>query len=273
MNNSDSLTERQLREIEYHKEYAKEISEMSLEASFYEVVFSKKRRWWNGYWAMYSYLRSCPLKEKKILVVGCGFGKDALRIAKLGAEVYAFDISPESLDIAKKYSIQQNLKIDFREMTAEKLHYDSDFFDYILANDILHHIDIPVAIEEIIRVAKKDAIFLANEIYSHSITNIIRYSKIVDKKLYPAMKSFVYQREKPYITKDEKKMTEKDIQEVSKRFKKVLFKKYYNFFITRIFPDKFHFLNMLDKILLTLFYPWNHILAGRIFFAGTIDKE
>ncbi|NUM34659.1 MAG: methyltransferase domain-containing protein [Candidatus Brocadiae bacterium] len=273
MGDLENLTERQAREVEYHKEFAKQVAEQSPEVNFYDVVSSPRRRWWNGYWAMYSYLRNCPLQGKRVLIVGCGFGKDALRIARLGAEVYAFDISLESLNLAKESAKQQSLKIDFQMMTAEKLLYDSDFFDYILCNDILHHIDISVSMKEIKRVAKKDAIFMANEIYSHSITNAIRHSSIVEKKLYPMMQAFVYQSKKPYITKDEKKMSEKDILQVSEQLKKILLKKYYNFLVTRIFPDKFHFLNMLDKVLLTMLYPFQSYLAGRIFLVGTIEKQ
>jgi 2-polyprenyl-3-methyl-5-hydroxy-6-metoxy-1,4-benzoquinol methylase len=33
------------------------------------------------------HLKKCDLRGKDVLVVGCGFGDDALRIAKLGANV------------------------------------------------------------------------------------------------------------------------------------------------------------------------------------------
>ena len=54
---------------------------------------------------MYEYLVNCGLMDKRVLVVGCGFGDDALRLAKLGAKVNAFDLSPDSLEIARSLLI------------------------------------------------------------------------------------------------------------------------------------------------------------------------
>ena len=274
----DILTERQNREIEYHKEYFKQFElnkeqMISNDILLDDVIFSPRRRWWNGYWSMYTYLLHCNLKNKKVLIVGCGLGKDAFRISKLGADVYAFDISPEIIAIAKKINSQENLKIEFQQMSAENLQYESNFFDYILANDILHHVDIPQAISEIVRVAKKDAVIIIHEIYTHSYLDKIRYSKLVTKYLYPAMQSFVYQTKNPYITKDERKMSEKDIQIILEKIEKILLKKYFYFLVKRIFPDKYIFLGMLDKILLSLLFPLGFLLAGRILLAGKIKKN
>jgi 2-polyprenyl-3-methyl-5-hydroxy-6-metoxy-1,4-benzoquinol methylase len=41
---------------------------------------------------MFKFLTSLDLRHKKVLVVGCGFGEDTLRLAKLGGDVYAFDL-------------------------------------------------------------------------------------------------------------------------------------------------------------------------------------
>ena len=146
---------------------------------------SKQRRWWNGYWSMYSFLRELPVAGKKVLIVGCGFGDDALRLAKWGAEVYAFDLSPDSLEIARALAVREGLQIDFRQMPAERLAYESNFFDYVLACDILHHVEIPQAMAELVRVSTDQAMFVINELYSHSFTDKIRRSTFVEKKLDP----------------------------------------------------------------------------------------
>ena len=154
---------------------------------------------------------SKELKGKNVLVVGCGFGDDALYLSKAGANVKAFDLSPESLSIARKLADQEELEIEFQEMPAERLNYDNDYFDIVVARDILHHVEIPESIREILRTSKPGAIFCFNEVYSHSITDKIRHSNFIDKWLYPKMTNFVYEGEKPYITEDERKLTEKDI--------------------------------------------------------------
>ena len=151
---------------------------------------------------MYKYLVSCDLKDKRVLVVGCGFGYDALRLAKLGAKVSAFDLSPDSLQIAKALALREGLDIIFEEMPAEKMLYEDNSFDYIISRDILHHVDIPTTMSEIVRVAKPSAMFVVNEIYSHSVTDKIRHSALVEKVLYPKMRRLIYGSGKPYITED-----------------------------------------------------------------------
>ncbi|WP_264696321.1 class I SAM-dependent methyltransferase [Candidatus Nitrosacidococcus sp. I8] len=54
--------------------------------------------------------------------MGCGFDDDALRLAKLSARVSAFDLSPDSLEIAKALALKEELEIDFREMLAERMY-------------------------------------------------------------------------------------------------------------------------------------------------------
>src|SRR3954453_2094790 len=92
----NSLTERQRREVDYHKEHAA-LLEANLRPLDYDVITSSARRWWNHYWDIWTFLISLQLEGKKVLVVGCGAGEDALRFAKLGAVVSAFDLSADML--------------------------------------------------------------------------------------------------------------------------------------------------------------------------------
>src|SRR3954462_4047839 len=97
-----SLTERQKRELDYHREHAEENRQVLTKGFSWDVLENPKRKWWNAYWHMFAFLIGCDLKGKRVLVVGCGFGDDALRVAKLGANVSAFDLSEASLAIADK---------------------------------------------------------------------------------------------------------------------------------------------------------------------------
>lgn len=222
---------------------------------------------------MYEYLVNCDLQDKHVLVVGCGFGDDALRLARLGAKVSAFDISPDSLQIAKALALREGLEINFEEMPAEKMSYQDSSFDYILARDILHHVDITKTMGEIVRVAKPDAIFLVNEIYSHSFTDKIRHSALVEKIIYPKMRRLIYGPGKPYITEDERKLSESDLQQIMLPLQQRLFTKYYNFFVTRVIPDRFDAVAKLDRLLLRLLHPMGHLLAGRVMFSARILKS
>lgn len=267
-----ALTERQARELAYHREHAKQKAYLLTQPFSYEVSESPQRRWWNGYWSMYSLLRRLPLAGKNVMVVGCGFGDDALRLAKMGANVYACDLSPDSLEIAQALAKRERLTIDFKQMPAEKLSYPANFFDYVLACDILHHVDIPLALQELVRVTKEQGIFVINELYSHSFTEKIRRSRLVETKLYPAMKSFIYKTDKPYITEDERKLTERDLQQILQPLAQITHLQYFYLFATRIFPDDLKFLSQMDRLLMMLLHPAGRWLAGRVLLAGKIRK-
>lgn len=266
------LTDRQQRERDYHREHARLHKSILAKPFSWEVLHHPERRWWNAYWAMYEYLLSCDLRNKRVLVVGCGFGEDALRLAKLGADVSALDLSPDSLDIAMALASREGLDIGYGEMPAEKMVYGSDTFDYILCRDILHHVDIPNAMREIVRVAKPGAIFIVNEIYSHSVTDKIRHSRIVERFLYPKMRAMIYGPGKPYITEDERKLSETDIAQIVKPLHPRLETKYFNFLVTRIIPDRFDSFAKVDRLLLRMLSPIAPLLAGRVLFSARIKK-
>lgn len=272
MNNIEPMTERQERELEYHREHA-ELHRTKVEKPFsFDLVQNRNRRWWNAHWDMYTYLMDKGLEGKNVLVVGCGFGDDALYLSKCGAHVKAFDLSPESLEIARELTSREKLDIDYQEMPAETLAYEDDFFDVVVARDILHHVDIPKSISEIIRVSKPGGIFCFNEVYSHSITHRIRHSNIVENWLYPKMVNFVYKGGKPYITEDELKLTEQDVRSFISAMKPPELMKYYNFVVTRVFPDRSLALRKLDRLLLILLSPIAHVLGGRVLVAGELNK-
>jgi ubiquinone/menaquinone biosynthesis C-methylase UbiE len=271
MNDLEPLTERQRNELEYHREHAKQHSALLEQPVNFDIVLNNNRRWWNAHWEMYTYLRNKNLKEQNVLVVGCGFGDDALYLARHGAHVKAFDLSPESLSIARARAEKESLAIEFKEMPAEKLEYKNNYFDLVVARDILHHVDISKSINEILRVSRPGAIFCFNEVYSHSITNRIRYSNFVDKWLYPKMASFVYGGKKPYITADERKLNEQDIKIITASMAKPEIEKYFNLLIGRLIPDNYLFLVKLDRVLLYLLSPIAKFLGARILIAGRLN--
>ena len=267
------LTERQQRELEYHRERAKEHESLLSRPFSYEILDRPSQRWWNAYWQMYAYLVRANLRGKKVLVVGCGYGEDAIRLSKLGADVTAFDLSAESLSLARAIANREGLNIRFDEMPAESLEYENDRFDCVLARDILHHVDIPLAASELYRVSKNGAVFVINEVYTHSSLDRIRHSRPIEKWLYPAMQSFIYGPGKPYITEDERKLNEKDLAQVLKFVDSVEMEKHFYLFVNRIVPDKIDLLAKLDRCVLACAAPFGRLLAARILLAGRIVKD
>ena len=94
---------------------------------------------------------------KKILDFGCGEGWLGKLLASQGAEVWAFDISHEAVELTKSRFNNLNFrhKIHVNQMAAENLSYDSNTFDLIVGNAILHHIDLYTGLKEIKRVLEK----------------------------------------------------------------------------------------------------------------------
>ncbi|MBA3998024.1 MAG: hypothetical protein C0489_05645 [Candidatus Accumulibacter sp.] len=266
------LTDRQRRELEYHRERAREHWSVLAAPFSWDVLENPARRWWNAYWQMYACLLDCGVRDKRVLVVGCGFGDDALRLAKLGARVSAFDLSPDALSIARGLAAREGLAIDFGEMPAEAMRYGDASFDLIVARDILHHVDIPAAMREIARVARPGAIFVVNEIYSHSWTERIRRSPLVEKFLYPRLCRLIYGPGTPYITADERKLSEADLAEIKKPLQACLIEKHFNFLVTRLIPDRFDSCAKADRLLLRLLKPLGPLLAGRVLFCAQVAK-
>lgn len=268
----DTLSERQRRELEYHRGHAAKHRAL-LEQPFDWSVFNHpERKWWNAYWQMYTWLCARDLKGQRVLVVGCGFGDDAIRLAKLGASVSAFDLSPDSLSIARAIAQREGLLIDFGEMPAEALTYGDNSFDLIVARDILHHVDIAETMRELERVARPGATFVVNEIYSHSITDLVRRSALVAKVLYPRMQKLIYGTVSPYITEDERKLTESDMKLITAPLEAPSMRKYFNLFVTRLVPDRNETAAKADRLILRAVSGLGAVLAGRVLFVARFRK-
>ncbi|MEC4674547.1 MAG: class I SAM-dependent methyltransferase, partial [Nitrospirota bacterium] len=271
MSKPEKLTERQKREIEYHREHAHQHRHRHEHFSW-DIIHDSGRRWWNQHWAMFTTLLQMDLAGKRTLVVGCGLGDDALLLAKLGAEVHAFDLSPDVLEIAREVAAREQLQITFTEMAAEQLTYPSDFFDCIVVRDILHHVEVGKALSEISRVAKAGACVVINEIYTHSLPDRIRQSALVERYLYPLMKGFIYGKQKPYITQDERKLDERNLKQILSIFADRPSFRFFDFIVNRLIPDRLGILSKLDYIALNSVGPFAQYLAGRILLVGTISK-
>jgi SAM-dependent methyltransferase len=264
-------TTRQLNEIAYHKSYAEKNLDKKYEPVLLDVIESDRRRWWNAYWSIYDILLRHDLTGKKVLVPGCGFGEDTIRLAHLGAHVYAFDISPDVVEIAKARVDEFEVpNIDLRVMPSETMDYADDFFDYVFFLDILHHVDIPLTVAEIRRVVKTDGWLIGDELYTHSFfQKHIRESWLVRRALYPKMQNYIYAGQVPYITDDEHKIDEVEFGHIRKNCADLRVS-YYNSLTGRLFPDRFATLAKLDRLLTLSIGSFARLTAGRVVFEGRL---
>jgi len=123
-------------------------------------------------------------KKLKILNVGVGTGEDLLVIKQFG-EIYGIDTEPEALKLIPKELI-------FEKKVCDACHipYPDDFFDLVVAFDMLEHSEDDIAaIKEINRVLKPNGFFVFtvpafNFLYSShdkALNHFRRYDKSIIK--------------------------------------------------------------------------------------------
>ncbi|MCP4347911.1 MAG: class I SAM-dependent methyltransferase [Desulfobacterales bacterium] len=208
----EKLTKRQQREREYYAEYSRthDIKEIT-----FDPVLREERRPWNPYWFVYELsIKEFDHGRKKLLDFGCGQGVTSVRFAKIGYDVWGFDISPDNINIAKRHAEKYGFgdKISFSVYTAEHLNYYPEQFDIIVGIDILHHVEIRSAVKECHRILKKNGIAIFREHIEVPLFDRIRNSRIVTA-FYPKNKSF-----DKHITEDERKLTVDDIYDIKEVF-------------------------------------------------------
>ncbi len=99
-----------------------------------------------------------PLKDIKILDIGCGGGLLSEPMCRLGAKVTGIDASDKNIKVAKLHSKKNNLQIDYFCSSPEKFNA-KDKFDVILNMEIVEHVqDVNFFLKSCSKLLKKDGI-------------------------------------------------------------------------------------------------------------------
>jgi len=103
-----------------------------------EPLFLRKDLLWGPYgpWESDAKLIS-PVKNKKVLVAGCGSGPDVWWLATNGARVTGIDVSPKQLKSAEERMRKSNLKAVFIQKDLDKLQrtqFVNKSFDLVVSN-------------------------------------------------------------------------------------------------------------------------------------------
>lgn len=146
------LTKRQLNEIEYHKKHSRVCLNNHTKPDK-NILHPTRGKWWNHHWHLYKKVLNYDLKNKKVLVAGCGPGDDAVLLSKLKSNVFAFDLSPDMIRIAKLIAKKEGVKINYKVRACEKLEYPDDFFDFVFIKDILPHVNIKKTMKQLKKVS------------------------------------------------------------------------------------------------------------------------
>ncbi len=128
------------------------------------------------------------LKNKDVLEIGCSKGDYLLSVSDLAASITGIDISPEAIksasDSAKKKGVK---KFDFRHGDAHKTSFKDKSFDVVLAQGVLHHLDLALITPEIQRVLRENGTLIIIEpLGTNPLFKLYRYltpkARTVDEK-------------------------------------------------------------------------------------------
>ena len=99
-----------------------------------------------------------PLKNLKILDIGCGGGLLSEPICRLGADVTGIDASIKNIQVAKLHAKKNNLNINYLSTSPEKFKTDSKY-DVILNMEIIEHVEnVDFFLESCAKLLKKNGI-------------------------------------------------------------------------------------------------------------------
>ena len=107
------------------------------------------------------------LRGKTVLDVGCGDGENSVLLAKLGARVTGIDISPKTIELARRRAQVNDVAshIDFVCSPLEEAALPPGHFDIVWAEHVLHHL-IPVLDEtmaSVVACARPGGLFISLE--------------------------------------------------------------------------------------------------------------
>ena len=99
-----------------------------------------------------------PLKELKILDIGCGGGLLCEPLTRLGAKLTGIDASINNIKVAKLHAKEMNLKINYVHCSPENFNLQEKF-DVILNMEVVEHVlDLSLFFKNCSRLIKKNGI-------------------------------------------------------------------------------------------------------------------
>lgn len=150
-------TERLLSEQHFHDRQAEERTTyfryMGNELAFDDLVYLDHETWIRPAFEQLGNVRG-----KDVLDYGCGHGMASIVLARHGARVTGFDLSPGYIAEAKRRAQANDVPVTFLRADAEDLPFADRTFDAVWGCAILHHLDLGRAGRELKRVLRPGGI-------------------------------------------------------------------------------------------------------------------
>lgn len=99
-----------------------------------------------------------------MLDIGCGGGRHAVYMARLGLEVTAGDLSPQALEQTRRWLEAERVHAHLVQFDMMSLPFADETFDVVLSVNVLHHArpgQARAAVAEVWRVLRPGGLFVA----------------------------------------------------------------------------------------------------------------
>lgn len=146
---SSTHDERLRKEAEFHDRWATEIDPATtlVDETFTAVTAIENKHVMSQFGSV---------KGKRVLDYGCGAGEGAVFFAKQGASVVGVDVSPGMLAAAEKIAKHHGVEIETRLVTGDTVPAETNEFDFIYGNGVLHHVDLGRSKPELARILQRE---------------------------------------------------------------------------------------------------------------------
>jgi ubiquinone/menaquinone biosynthesis C-methylase UbiE len=126
------------------------------------------------------------IKNKRILEVGSGSGRDSIYLAKMGADCYLLDYVQAPLDIAEKIAKQNDVKIKTFKEDAKTMPFEDDSIDLVFSQGFLEHFTEPeIFLKEQVRVLKPGGCLYIDVPQKYHVYTLIKHALMVLNKWTP----------------------------------------------------------------------------------------
>ncbi len=104
--------------------------------------------------------------DAQVLDIGCGAGHASFAVAPRVAQVIAYDLSPQILELVAREAARRGLhNLSVKQRVAEALPFPDASFDHVLTRFSAHHwSDLAAALKEVRRVLKPGGRFIAIDV-------------------------------------------------------------------------------------------------------------
>ena len=247
--NNMSLTEKNLREKDFHNEL-----QSRPKGRFENIFYKSIANIWDDF---YERLKKNS-RNAEVLDYGCGVGPSIIEVSNYEPKkITGIDISEISIKKAKDKTKFLGSMVELKVDNCEKTSFKNNQFDLVYGHGILHHLEFSRCLDEILRILKPGgSLIFVEPLGTNPIINLYR-------KLTPKSRSV-----------DEHPFTDRDLASLKSKYRNVEIK-YYGF-LTLIFfpfylnPNKskiFKILKNADQILfkfkLFRYFAWSILISAK----------